>query len=85
MTFHLFVQIHLFVFSVLGVWFMSGHTAKRRRIGFAVGLYNQWAWWAQALITESWGLLAINIVYGVMYIRGLRNNALLLEDEETVL
>lgn len=84
MTVHLFVQIHLFVFGVLAIWCMSGPTAKRRRLGFALGLYNQWAWWAQALITESWGLLAINVVYGVMYIRGLRNNPLLRETEVTL-
>lgn len=79
-AFHTFVQLHLFVFGVAAIWFMSGHTPKRRRLGFALGLYNQWAWWAQAIITDSWGLLAINVVYGVMYVRGLLNNPLLRDE-----
>ena len=48
--------------------------ASRPRLagwGFALGVYNQWAWFYISIHDHSWGIVAMSVLYTINCIRGV--------------
>lgn len=71
MTLYTFANAHMLVVGVLTITLIASGP-RLQRWGFALGLYNQWAWFYVAYHDHSWGIVAMNAAYTINYIRGIR-------------
>jgi hypothetical protein len=70
-TLYGFATAHMMVVGVLAIWLIASRP-HLQRWGFVLGLENQWAWYYVAIHDASWGIVAMNIIYTISYIRGIR-------------
>lgn len=63
-------QLFIAAFGLSSIWLAMGHNATGRKWAPIVGLAGQPFWFAFALDTDAWGLLALVGAYTVVYLRG---------------
>jgi len=71
MTLYAFATAHMMVVGVLTIYLIASRP-HLQRWGFVLGLLNQWAWFYVTIHDESWGIVAMNCLYAINYVRGIR-------------
>ena len=64
-------QLFIAAFGLTSIWCAMGHNAKARKWAPVIGLAGQPFWFAFALDTKAWGLLALVAAYTAVYVRGI--------------
>ena len=64
-------QLFIAMFGLTSIWCAMGHNAKARKWAPVIGLAGQPFWFAFALDTKAWGLLALVAAYTAVYVRGI--------------
>jgi hypothetical protein len=73
-TLNLITQVHIAVGGVVSIWLISSKHRHHRKAGFIVGLCNQPSWLWTAYTHGQWGILFLDCIYILGYVRGLINN-----------
>lgn len=63
-------QLFIALFGLTSIWLAMGRSARGRKWAPLIGLVGQPFWFAFALDTQAWGLLALVGAYTVVYLRG---------------
>lgn len=64
-------QLGLAVFGLSAAWMSMGRSPRQRRWAPVVGLVGQPFWLAFAIHARAYGLLAVSIVFTLVYLRGV--------------
>ena len=68
------LQIVIVITSIVALVGITGKTIRSRYYGNLIGLLGQPFWVVTTMQNEQWGIFAVTIVYGVLYVRGVLNN-----------
>lgn len=71
MTLYTLASLHMMLVGVLSITLVASHP-RYLKWGFALGLWNQWAWYYVAWHDASWAIMVMNLVYTLNYLRGVR-------------
>lgn len=71
MTLYAVATVHMMLVGVVTITLIASRP-HLQRWGFVLGLWNQWAWYFVAIHDESWGIVAMNVLYTINYLRGIR-------------
>lgn len=65
------IQLFIALFGLTSIWMAMGHNPTSRKWAPIIGLAGQPFWFAFALDTAAWGLLALVAAHTVVYCRGI--------------
>ena len=71
MTLYHVAQTYIVVSAAATLYLCSDSRRAYRRVGFAIGLFGQWAWFYSAYHDQAWGLALVNCMYLAAHVRGI--------------
>jgi hypothetical protein len=74
LSWHIFAQCWILVFSSAAAYWTSSGQSEVRRAGYVAALISQPAYFYATITADQFGNVIMACLYTVMFIRGLHNN-----------
>ena len=68
-----FVQINIFIFSSISIYYLSSNLEGAQKLGFIFGVISQPFWIYETYRSKQHGMFLLSLWYSFFWVRGLLN------------